>query len=196
MDKPQIRKNGSETVLDKQDIDIKQKYYFSSTKEDNKTYQLNNLMEISNRILLDVQEIKKKDIQEIKDLIPSPSTGVIIPEQIDNKEILNICTQTKLSTDKIADTVAKMSDSQVKTLTDPNTTWTDRVHIVLSVAITSAEACVVRAALEAIGAFPWIVNNIRRVLYRRTGNYNFELPVVDPPAVLTAVIPHGGELRR
>ena len=71
---PQAWQDGKMTELPRQDIDIGQKYFFSATRTDthHNTYQLNNLMELANRILINVEGIQKS----------SSSTDLIKPENV------------------------------------------------------------------------------------------------------------------
>ena len=175
---PQAWKDGKMTELPRQDIDIGQRYVFSSTRTDTIqiTYQLNNLMELANRILINVEGIQK----------PSTSTDLVKPENVSCGELYFMTKQIQTTLNQVEEAIRRMDSSQTKVLFSPDTSWKDKTTMVISsIALAAANHAAINYmpnVLEYIGLYNLYKACIRTVMHRISGNNDFEPPqVIDVP---------------
>lgn len=173
---PQSWKNGQLVTLTRQDKDVGQQYVFSAVKTGDweHTYQLNNLMEITNTILLNTQEIMKSGTRS--DIsVPGNGTGsgseISIPGNISYTLM-----QVKDTVDRIEEIVKSMDESQTKSILSPQTTWDEKIQMLLGSVLTGSTVMIVNEALKALGAYLLIKSSLRTALHRITGNFDFESP--------------------
>lgn len=175
---PQSWKNVQLVSLTRQDREFGQKYRFSSVNYTNEehTHQLNNLMEITNRILLNTQEIMKSGTGSSSEVIEpgngtGSSSGVSVPGNISYALM-----QVKDTVDRIEEIVKRMDNTQTKSILSPQTTWDEKIQMLLGSVLTGTSVMIVNEALKALGAYLLIKNCLRTALHRITGNFDFESP--------------------
>lgn len=168
---PQTFKDGQLVGLTRQDGDIGQRYVFSAVKTGDweHTYQLNNLMEITNRILLNTEEIMKSG--------PGSGSEISVPGVPGLPgNISYTLMQVKDTVDRIEEIVRGMDETQTKRIFSPETTWDERIQMVLSSIVTGAASMIINEGLKLLGAYFFIKNSLRTALFRIAGNFNFDSP--------------------
>ncbi|KAM4087551.1 hypothetical protein ACB094_07G002600 [Castanea mollissima] len=165
---PQAWQDQKMTELPRQDNDIGQKYVFSSTKFNTEeiTYQLNNLMELTNRVLINCEGIQK------------PGTDLINPDNVSSGDLYFILKQIQETLTEVDEGIRRMDATQTKVLFSPETSWAEKMRMVVSsIALAAANQVAVNYMpniMEYIGLYSLYQACIRSVMHRIAGNNDFE----------------------